>query len=125
MWWQRDRGMLAFREKDGTEALYVGGVTSGSMYHQLPEFARDHTVVAVDLRGYNLSSKPDEFDDEDVFDVEGFKHTVEVVFTAQEILVGNADYPTERIGETSRAFRQLGIGYANLERWSERLLGDG
>ena len=36
------------------------------------------------------------------------------MFTGQEIIVGNADYPTERIGETTRAFRQLGIGYANL-----------
>jgi ribonucleoside-diphosphate reductase alpha chain len=36
------------------------------------------------------------------------------VFTAQEILVGRADYPTEKIGETTRAFRQLGLGYANL-----------
>src|SRR4051812_25503817 len=52
--------------------------------------------------------------DDDVFDVEGFKAATEVVFTAQEILVGNADYPTERIGETSRRFRQLGLGYANL-----------
>ena len=41
-------------------------------------------------------------------------HTVEVMFTAQEILVGNADYPTEPIAETSREFRQLGLGYANL-----------
>ncbi len=48
------------------------------------------------------------------FDVEGFRSTVEVVFTAQEIIVGNADYPTERIAESSRRFRQLGIGYANL-----------
>ena len=48
------------------------------------------------------------------FDIEAFKHTVEVMFTAQEILVGNADYPTEEIGETSRQFRQLGLGYANL-----------
>jgi ribonucleoside-diphosphate reductase alpha chain len=48
------------------------------------------------------------------FDVEGFKATIEVFFTAQEILVGNADYPTEKIAETSRRFRQLGIGYANL-----------
>jgi ribonucleoside-diphosphate reductase alpha chain len=53
-------------------------------------------------------------EDDGSFDVEGFRHTVEVVFTAQEILVGNADYPTERIGETSRRFRQLGLGYANL-----------
>ncbi len=48
------------------------------------------------------------------FDVEGFRAATEVVFSAQEILVGNADYPTEKIAETSRRFRQLGIGYANL-----------
>jgi ribonucleoside-diphosphate reductase alpha chain len=52
--------------------------------------------------------------DDGSFDVEAFKHTVEVVFTAQEILVGNADYPTEKIAQTSREFRQLGLGYANL-----------
>jgi ribonucleoside-diphosphate reductase alpha chain len=55
------------------------------------------------------------FHDEDaMFDVVAFKHAVEVVFTAQEILVGNADYPTEPIAENSRKFRQLGLGYANL-----------
>ena len=53
-------------------------------------------------------------DDDGSFDVEGFKAAAEVVFTAQEILVGNADYPTEKIAENSRRFRQLGIGYANL-----------
>jgi ribonucleoside-diphosphate reductase alpha chain len=53
-------------------------------------------------------------DDDDVFDVAAFTHTVEVFFTAQEILVGNADYPTEGIAETTRRFRQLGLGYANL-----------
>ncbi len=52
--------------------------------------------------------------DDGTFDVEGFKQAVEVVFTAQEILVGNADYPTEKIADTSRRFRQLGLGYANL-----------
>ena len=50
----------------------------------------------------------------DTFDVEGFKRAVEIMFTGQEILVGRADYPTAPIGETSRRFRQLGIGYANL-----------
>jgi ribonucleoside-diphosphate reductase alpha chain len=50
----------------------------------------------------------------DSFDVEGFKHAVEIMFTGQEIIVGRADYPTKAIGDTSRAFRQLGIGYANL-----------
>jgi len=48
------------------------------------------------------------------FDVDGFKAATEVIFTAQEILVGNADYPTDKIAESSRRFRQLGIGYANL-----------
>jgi ribonucleoside-diphosphate reductase alpha chain len=48
------------------------------------------------------------------FDVEGLKAATEVVFTGQEIIVGNADYPTKRIAENSRRFRQLGIGYANL-----------
>jgi ribonucleoside-diphosphate reductase alpha chain len=52
--------------------------------------------------------------DDGTFDVDGFRHTVEVVFTAQEILVGNADYPTEKIAQNSRVFRQLGLGYANL-----------
>jgi ribonucleoside-diphosphate reductase alpha chain len=53
-------------------------------------------------------------DENDEFDVEGFKAAVSVLFTGQEIIVGNADYPTEKIGETTRAFRELGIGYANL-----------
>jgi len=52
--------------------------------------------------------------DDGTFDVEGYKQAVQVVFTAMEILVGNADYPTQKIGDTSRRFRQLGIGYANL-----------
>jgi len=48
------------------------------------------------------------------FDTEGFTASIEVLFTAQEILVGNADYPTKKIGENSIKFRQLGLGYANL-----------
>jgi ribonucleoside-diphosphate reductase alpha chain len=52
--------------------------------------------------------------EDDRFDIDAFRHTVEVMFTAQEILVGRADYPTPPIAETSRQFRQLGIGYANL-----------
>jgi ribonucleoside-diphosphate reductase alpha chain len=52
--------------------------------------------------------------DDDSFDVDGFKSAVEVIFTAQEIIVGNADYPTDKIAENSRLFRELGIGYANL-----------
>src|SRR5262245_16209760 len=48
------------------------------------------------------------------FDVDGFRHAVDVMFTGQEILVGRADYPTDSIADTSRRFRQLGLGYANL-----------
>ena len=53
-------------------------------------------------------------DEDGAFDVDSFRSTIEAVFTAQEILVGRADYPTKAIGETSRKFRQLGLGYANL-----------
>ncbi len=48
------------------------------------------------------------------FDVEGFKHTVEIMFTAQEILVGYSEYPTEKITKNAKAYRELGLGYANL-----------
>lgn len=48
------------------------------------------------------------------FDIEAFKHTVELIFTAQEILVGYSDYPTEKITKNARAYRELGLGYANL-----------
>ena len=52
--------------------------------------------------------------DDGRFDIEAFKAAIEVLFTAQEIIVGAADYPTQKIGENSRKFRQLGLGYANL-----------
>jgi ribonucleoside-diphosphate reductase alpha chain len=52
--------------------------------------------------------------EDNTFDIELFKHTVELVFTAQEILVGYSEYPTEKITKTARAYRELGIGYANL-----------
>ncbi len=47
-------------------------------------------------------------------DVGEFEHSVDVVLLAQEIVVGPASYPTTEIGENARAFRQLGLGYANL-----------
>ena len=52
--------------------------------------------------------------DDGSFDVESFKHAVRISITAQEILVGNASYPTKKISENSPAFRPLGLGYANL-----------
>jgi ribonucleoside-diphosphate reductase alpha chain len=48
------------------------------------------------------------------FDVETFEHVVDVMFLAQEIVVGPSSYPTEEIAVNARAFRQLGLGYANL-----------
>ena len=48
------------------------------------------------------------------FDVEAYRHAVDVVITAQEILVDNAGYPTEMIGKNSHDYRPLGLGYANL-----------
>ena len=47
-------------------------------------------------------------------DVEAFEHAVDIVILAQEIVVGPSSYPTEEIGVNARAFRQLGMGYANL-----------
>ncbi|MGH9445617.1 MAG: vitamin B12-dependent ribonucleotide reductase, partial [Terriglobia bacterium] len=48
------------------------------------------------------------------FDVEGFRHAVDIMITAQEILVDHASYPTAKIAQNSHAFRPLGLGYANL-----------
>jgi len=71
---------------------------------------------ACNLASLNLLAFLTGSEDEGVegFDVEGFSHAIGVVLTAQEILVGNADYPTPGIGDNARAFRQLGLGYANL-----------
>ena len=48
------------------------------------------------------------------FDVQSFEHAVDIVFLAQEIIVSPSSYPTEQIATNARAFRQLGLGYANL-----------
>jgi ribonucleoside-diphosphate reductase alpha chain len=52
--------------------------------------------------------------DDNTFDIKAFTHTTELIFTAQEILVGYSEYPTESIAKTAKAYRELGIGYANL-----------
>ncbi len=48
------------------------------------------------------------------FDVEAYRHAVDILITAQEILVDNAGYPTEMIMRNSHDYRPLGLGYANL-----------
>jgi ribonucleoside-diphosphate reductase alpha chain len=56
------------------------------------------------------------------FDVDSFQHAVDIMFLAQEIIVSPSSYPTEEIGANARAFRQLGLGYANLGAY---LMADG
>jgi ribonucleoside-diphosphate reductase alpha chain len=52
--------------------------------------------------------------EDNTFDIKSFIHTAELIFTAQEILVGYSEYPTESITKNAKAYRELGIGYANL-----------
>ena len=52
--------------------------------------------------------------DDDTFDAERFRKVTELIITAMDISISFADFPTEKIAETTRAYRQLGIGYANL-----------
>jgi len=55
-------------------------------------------------------------------EVESFEHTVDIILLAQEILVSPSSYPTEKIGQNARDYRQLGLGYANLGAY---LMADG
>jgi ribonucleoside-diphosphate reductase alpha chain len=55
-------------------------------------------------------------------DVKSFEHTVDIVLLAQEIIVSPCSYPTEQIASNARAYRQLGLGYANLGAY---LMADG
>ena len=52
--------------------------------------------------------------DDGGFDTESFRHTVDIMITAQDILVDNSSYPTDEITQNARDFRELGLGYANL-----------
>ncbi len=72
--------------------------------------------MSIDDSACNLASlNLMKFRNEDgTVNVDDFTHAVDIVFLAQEILVGFSSYPTEQITENARAFRQLGLGYANL-----------
>ncbi len=52
--------------------------------------------------------------DDGGFDTESFRHTVDIMITAQDILIDNSSYPTEEITRNAHDFRELGLGYANL-----------
>ncbi len=96
--------------------------TTINRWHTCPESGRINAsnpcseYMHVDDSACNLASlNLMRFRNEDgTFDTDEFKHAVDVVFLAQEIIVTPSSYPTERIGQNARAFRQLGLGYANL-----------
>ncbi len=96
--------------------------TTINRWHTCPESGRINAsnpcseYMHVDDSACNLASlNLMKFRREDgSFDVEDFAHAVDIVFLAQEIVVGFSSYPTEEIGANANAFRQLGLGYANL-----------
>jgi ribonucleoside-diphosphate reductase alpha chain len=69
---------------------------------------------ACNLASLNLRRFQTESGSRAGFDVEAFRHAVETTIVAQEIIVGNAKYPSAKIAENSHRFRTLGLGYANL-----------
>jgi ribonucleoside-diphosphate reductase alpha chain len=96
--------------------------TTINRWHTCPESGRINAsnpcseYMHVDDSACNLASlNLMKFRREDgSFDVEPFEHAVDIVFLAQEIVVGFSSYPTEEITANANSFRQLGLGYANL-----------
>ncbi|MGI8633449.1 MAG: LAGLIDADG family homing endonuclease [Solirubrobacterales bacterium] len=108
---------LVDRDPDGQEVVYN---LTEPLHHS---YIVDGVVVAncseymhVDDSACNLSSiNLMKFRRSDgTFDVADFEHTVDVMILAQEIVVGFSSYPTDDIARNAVAFRQLGLGYANL-----------
>jgi ribonucleoside-diphosphate reductase alpha chain len=96
--------------------------TTINNWHTLPNTSRINAsnpcseYMSIDDSACNLASlNLMKFRREDGdLDVEAFTHAVDVLFLAQEILVGNSSYPTPEIERNAKAYRQLGLGYANL-----------
>src|SRR5436189_1054331 len=96
--------------------------TTINNWHTLPNTGRINAsnpcseYMSIDDSACNLASlNLMKFRREDgELDVEAFSHAVDVVFLAQEILVGNSSYPTPEIERNAKAYRQLGLGYANI-----------
>ncbi|MDP8929511.1 MAG: ribonucleoside-diphosphate reductase [Actinomycetota bacterium] len=107
---------LVERVDDGIEQTYNlseprnhSYVVNGVLVRNCSEYMHlDNS--ACNLASLNLRK----FEADGEFDVEAFRRAVEIMFTAQEIIVGNASYPTEKIATNAKAYRQLGLGYANL-----------
>src|SRR5437588_375191 len=96
--------------------------TTINSWHTLPNTSRINAsnpcseYMSIDDSACNLASlNLMKFRREDgELDVEAFEHACDVVFLAQEILVGYSSYPTPEIERNAKRFRQLGLGYANL-----------
>jgi ribonucleoside-diphosphate reductase alpha chain len=96
--------------------------TTINSWHTLPNTGRINAsnpcseYMSIDDSACNLASlNLMKFRREDgELDVEALEHAVDVLFLAQEILVGNSSYPTPEIERNAKAYRQLGLGYANL-----------
>jgi ribonucleoside-diphosphate reductase alpha chain len=96
--------------------------TTINNWHTLPNTSRINAsnpcseYMSIDDSACNLASlNLMKFRREDgELDVEALTHAVDVMFLAQEILVGNSSYPTPEIERNAKAYRQLGLGYANL-----------
>src|SRR5882762_9943260 len=96
--------------------------TTINNWHTLPNTSRINAsnpcseYMSIDDSACNLASlNLMKFRREDgELDVEAFSHAADVMFLAQEIAVGNSSYPTPEIERNAKAYRQLGLGYANL-----------
>jgi ribonucleoside-diphosphate reductase alpha chain len=108
---------LLSREDDGEEMVYN---LTEPLHHS---YIVDGFVVAncseymfLDDTSCNLASiNVTRFTNDDgSFDIEAYRHAIHITITAQEILVSNASYPTEKIARNSEDYRPLGLGYANL-----------
>src|SRR5258707_1163370 len=122
--WGSGTGTNLSTLRSSTEGLSGGGTASGPL-----SFMKGFDAFAGVIKSSNPCSEYMFLDDSACnlaslnllkfapngsFDVEAYRHAVDVLITAQEILVDNAGYPTEMIMRNSHDYRPLGLGYANL-----------
>src|SRR5438132_5592100 len=108
---------MVSREGDGVEVVY--NLTEPVHHSYIVDgflVANCSEYMYLDDTSCNLASiNVTRFlNDDGSIDIDGYRHAVHVTITAQEILVSNASYPTDKIARNSEDFRPLGLGYANL-----------
>jgi ribonucleoside-diphosphate reductase alpha chain len=107
---QFDTTINAWHTSSNTARINASNPCSEYMY--LDDSACN--LASLNLRRFQRAQAPAEAAEVPGFDVEAFKRAVEITILAQEIIVGNAKYPSKAIEENSHRFRPLGLGYANL-----------